>query len=156
MHRPKPSRARLLVPSALAAVILAGAAAPAVAADADRTAPAARVASVQQQIEKIEQRAAAAGPIDDLLAGLNKTLADLLASLGDLLPDGVTLPPIQLPELPELPEIPGLPELPEIPELPPLPELPELPEIPGVPPLPELPEIPEVPEVPEIPDVPVP
>ncbi len=142
MHRPKPSRARLLVPSALAAVILAGAAAPAVAADADRTAPAARVASVQQQIEKIEQRAAAAGPIDDLLAGLNKTLADLLASLGDLLPDGVTLPPIQLPELPELPEIPGLPELP------PLPELPELPEIPGVPPLPELPEIPEVPDVP--------
>ncbi|WP_420080519.1 hypothetical protein ACN6AT_21375 [Streptomyces sp. JL4002] len=139
MHRPKPSRARLLVPSALAAVILAGAAAPAVAADADRTAPAARVASVQQQIEKIEQRAAAAGPIDDLLAGLNKTLADLLASLGDLLPDGVTLPPIQLPELPE---IPGLPELP------PLPELPELPEIPGVPPLPELPEIPEVPDVP--------
>ncbi|MFI8362441.1 hypothetical protein ACIGD1_19990 [Streptomyces sp. NPDC085612] len=142
MHRPKPSRARLLVPSALAAVILTGAAAPAVAADADRTAPAARVASVQQQIEKIEQRAAAAGPIDDLLAGLNTTLADLLASLGDLLPDGVTLPPIQLPELPELPEIPGLPELP------PLPELPELPEIPGVPPLPELPEIPEVPDVP--------
>ncbi|MEU6309908.1 hypothetical protein [Streptomyces sp. NPDC047014] len=139
MHRPKPLRARLLVPSALAVVILSGAAAPAGAADGGgRAAPAERTASVQRQIEKIEQRAAA-GPLDDLLADLNKRLADLFASLGGLLPDGVKLPQIELPKLPEIPDIPELPEIPSVPELP------ELPEVPGVPQLPELPEVPDVP-----------
>ncbi|MFI7354753.1 hypothetical protein ACIBTP_12475 [Streptomyces avidinii] len=156
MHHAKPSRARLLVPSAIAVVILSGAAAPAVAADGDGSAAVGgRVASVQRQVEKIEQRAKA-GPIDDLLAGLTKTLQDLLASVGGLLPAGVTLPPIELPKLPELtlPDLSGL--IPELPvEVPPIDGLvPELPAVPEVPALPELPATPTVPEVPALPAVP--
>ncbi|MEU6755148.1 hypothetical protein [Streptomyces sp. NPDC046685] len=159
MHRTKPSRARLLVPSALAVVILSGAAAPAVAADGEGAgAVNDRVASVQRQVDKIEKRAAAAGPIDDLLAGLSKTLEGLLATVGGLLPDGVTLPPIELPKLPELPGLPDLSDLiPKLPELPPVdgvvPELPATPLVPPVDAVPEIPEIPDV-EIPEIPDVP--
>ncbi|MER6448803.1 hypothetical protein [Streptomyces venezuelae] len=161
MHRTKPSRARLLVPSALAVVILSGAAAPAVAVEGDGSAALTeRVASVQKQVEKIERRAAAAGPIDDLLAGLTKTLESLLASVGGLLPDGVVLPPIELPKLPEikLPELPDLsgliPELPAVPEVPALPELPATPAVPEVPALPALPVTPAVPAVPALPAVP--
>ncbi|MEV8532828.1 hypothetical protein [Streptomyces sp. NPDC051211] len=128
---------RALVPSALAAVILFGAAAPASAIDGERAAT---------------SRAAAAGPIDDLVNGI-------LESIRRLLPPGVTLPTITIPEikLPEikLPEIPGV-QLPQIPGV-------QIPEIPGLTPpqlpapgtpveiVPELPEI--VPEVPEtVPD----
>lgn len=149
MHPTKPSRARrarLLVPSALAVVILSGAAAPAGAVEGDREA-------VRQQLETTGQRAAA-GPIDDLVNGLLETIKGLL-------PPGVTLPDIKIPEikLPEikLPEIPGI-ELPQIPGV----ELPELP--PLTPPtlpnpadpvelVPEIPEV-EIPEIPEIPDLP--
>ncbi|WP_053701825.1 hypothetical protein [Streptomyces sp. WM6368] len=152
MHRTKPSRARLLVPSALAVVILSGAAAPAVAADGDGSAAlTGRVASVQRQVEKIEQRAKA-GPIDDLLAGLTKTLQDLLSSVGGLLPAGVKLPPIELPKLPDLtiPDLSGL-----VPQLPPVDGLvPELPAVPEVPAIPELPATPTLPEVPALPAVP--
>ncbi|MFB6580177.1 hypothetical protein ACFCYC_22690 [Streptomyces sp. NPDC056402] len=159
MHRTKPSRARLLVPSALAVVILSGAAAPAGAAEGDGSvALSGRVASVQRQVEKIEQRAKA-GPIDDLLAGLSKTLQDLLASVG------VSLPPIELPKLPEikLPELPDLsgliPELPSV-EVPPVdglvPELPAVPEVPALPELPVTPTVPELPVTPTVPEVPAP
>ncbi|MET9598693.1 hypothetical protein [Streptomyces sp. NPDC006459] len=152
MHRTKPSCARLLVPSALAVVILSGAAAPAVAADGDGSAAlTGRVASVQRQVEKIEQRAKA-GPIDDLLAGLTKTLQDLLSSVGGLLPAGVKLPPIELPKLPDLtiPDLSGL-----VPQLPPVDGLvPELPAVPEVPAIPELPATPTLPEVPALPAVP--
>ncbi|MFD9729230.1 hypothetical protein [Streptomyces sp. NPDC059072] len=171
MHRTKPSRARMLVPSALAVVILTGAAAPAGAADGQGAAEIARrSAAVQRQIEEVEEQVAAAGPIDDLLSGLTKTIGDLLNSLGGLL--GVKLPPIELPKLPEikLPEI-KLPEikLPEV-ELPELPvEVPKLPvEVPKLPVelppvdtvVPELPATPLkppaelVPELPDIPDLP--
>ncbi|MFD5413188.1 hypothetical protein [Streptomyces nojiriensis] len=161
MRHTKPSRARLLVPSALAVVILSGAAAPAGAAEGDGSAAlSGRVASVQRQVEKIEKRAKA-GPVDDLLAGLTKTLQDLLASVGGLLPDGVKLPPIELPKLPEieLPDLSGLiPELPPVdglvPELPAVPEVPALPELPVTPTVPELPVTPTVPEVPALPVVP--
>ncbi len=152
MHRTKPSRARLLAPSALAVVILSGAAAPAVAADGEGSAAlTGRVASVQRQVEKIEQRAKA-GPVDDLLAGLTKTLQDLLASVGGLLPAGVKLPPIQLPKLPDLtlPDLSGL-----IPQVPPVdglvPELPAAPEVPAIPALPATPTLPEVPALPAVP-----
>ncbi|MFD9371682.1 hypothetical protein ACFWA6_28860 [Streptomyces sp. NPDC060020] len=161
MHRTKPSRARLLVPSALAVVILSGAAAPAGAADGDGSAALDRkVASVRQQAEKIERRAAAAGPIDDLLAGLTKTLQDLLKSVGGLLPVGVTLPPIELPKLPELPDlelpdlsglIPALPALPAVPAAPAVPAVPAAPAVPAVPELPAIPEIPEIPDLPALP-----
>ncbi|WP_030963022.1 hypothetical protein [Streptomyces sp. NRRL S-378] len=136
MHRTRPSRARLLVPSALAVVILTGAAAPASAVDSGSGA--------------VSTKAAPAGPIDDLVNGL-------LAQIKALLPAGVTLPDIKIPEikLPEinLPSIPGvqLPEIPgvEIPELPPLtpPALPD----PAAP----VDLVPEVPDV-EIPDVQLP
>ncbi|MFJ6053948.1 hypothetical protein [Streptomyces sp. NPDC092307] len=155
MHRTKPSRAaRLLVPSALAVVILSGAAAPAGAAEGDGSAAFAdRVASVNKQVEKIEQRAAAAGPIDDLLAGLSKTLQGLLATVGGLLPAGVTLPPIELPKLPDikLPELPDLSGL--IPQLPPveLPPVDALPEVPATPTIPDIPVIPAVPDIPVLP-----
>ncbi|MFJ3516386.1 MULTISPECIES: hypothetical protein [unclassified Streptomyces] len=156
MHRTKPSRAaRLLVPSALAVVILSGAAAPAGAADGEGSAAlTGRVASVQQQVEKIEQRAAAAGPIDDLLAGLAKTLEGLLASLGGLLPDGVKLPPIELPKLPDLnlPDLSGLiPQLPPV-ELPPIDSV--VPPVDGLPAVPNTPAIPDIPTIPGIPDIP--
>ncbi|MEU9253838.1 hypothetical protein AB0D66_18515 [Streptomyces sp. NPDC048270] len=147
MHPTKPyraRRARLLVPSALAVVILSGAAAPAGAVEGDR-------AAVRQQLET--QRRAAAGPVDDLINGI-------LESIKALLPAGVTLPDIKIPEikLPEikLPEIPGV-ELPQIPgvELPALPPLtpPTLP-APAAPAeiVPELPDL-EIPEI-EIPDLP--
>ncbi|MFI8342676.1 hypothetical protein ACIF8W_21830 [Streptomyces sp. NPDC085639] len=150
MHRTKPSRARLLVPSALAVVILSGAAAPAVAADGDGSAAlTGRVASVQRQVAKIEQRAKA-GPIDDLLAGLTKTLQDLLSSVGGLLPAGVKLPPIELPKLPDLSGL--IPQLPPVDGL--VPELPELPAVPEAPAIPELPATPTLPEVPALPAVP--
>ncbi|MFC9584635.1 hypothetical protein ACFVJ8_17630 [Streptomyces yangpuensis] len=136
MHRTRPSRARLLVPSALAVVILTGAAAPASAVDSGSGA--------------VSTKAAPAGPIDDLVNGL-------LAQIKALLPAGVTLPDIKIPEikLPEinLPSIPGvqLPEIPgvEIPEMPPLtpPALPD----PAAP----VDLVPEVPDV-EIPDVQLP
>ncbi|WP_051782114.1 MULTISPECIES: hypothetical protein [unclassified Streptomyces] len=155
MHRTKPSRAaRLLVPSALAVVILSGAAAPAGAAEGDGSAALTdRVASVNKQVEKIEQRAAAAGPIDDLLAGLSKTLQGLLATVGGLLPAGVTLPPIELPKLPDikLPELPDLsgliPQLPPV-ELPPVDALPEAPTVPAIPDIPVIPALPDIPAVP--------
>ncbi|WP_329384331.1 hypothetical protein OG625_23085 [Streptomyces sp. NBC_01351] len=184
MHRTKPSRARMIVPSALAVVILTGAAAPAGAADGEGAAARTeRAATVQRQIEKVESRAAA-GPIDDLLAGLTKTIEDLLKSVGGLLPGGITLPPIQLPKLPdlnlpdlsdivpklpvELPPLDGVaPDLPAVPLVPPADTAPELPgavplvppadtapELPGVPELPDAPEIPDIPEIPEIPDLP--
>ncbi|THA85554.1 hypothetical protein [Streptomyces sp. A0592] len=140
MHRTKPSRARLLVPSALAVVILTGAAAPASAVDAGSGA--------------VSTKAAPAGPIDDLVNGL-------LEQIKALLPAGVTLPEIKIPEI-KLPEI-KLPDikLPEI-NLPSLPGV-QLPEIPGV----ELPQVPLTPPalpdpaapvevVPEIPDVQLP
>lgn len=160
MHRTKPSRARLLVPSALAVVILSGAAAPAVAADGSGSAELTkRVAAVQQKIETIEGRAAA-GPIDDLLAGLSKTISDLLKSLEGLLPAGVKLPTIELPKLPTLPAVPSLPDLTlppvAVPAVPPAAAVPALPPVAGVPALPTglVPAIPEIPEIPEIPDVP--
>ncbi|MFD3695701.1 hypothetical protein ACFWUZ_06025 [Streptomyces sp. NPDC058646] len=132
MHRTKPSRARILVPSALAAAILFGAAAPASAlGDSERTAA---------------PRAAAAGPVDDLVNGI-------LDAIKGLLPPGVTLPDLNIPEinLPEiqLPEIPGL-DLPQIPGI----------ELPTLPPLtpPALPDpaapVELVPEIPDIPDLP--
>ncbi|MFJ9548433.1 hypothetical protein [Streptomyces erythrochromogenes] len=140
MHRTKPSRARLLVPSALAVVILTGAAAPASALDSGSGA--------------VSTKAAPAGPIDDLVNGL-------LEQIKALLPAGVTLPEIKLPEI-KLPEI-KLPDikLPEI-NLPSVPGV-QLPEIPGV----ELPELPLTPPalpdpaapvelVPEVPDVEIP
>ncbi|MFG2979863.1 hypothetical protein ACGFYQ_01205 [Streptomyces sp. NPDC048258] len=139
MRSTKPSRARrarFLVPSALAVVILSGAAAPAGAVESDHGAA-------------HTQRVAAAGPIDDLVKGI-------LDAIKGLLPPGITLPDIKIPEIniPEikLPVIPGI-ELPVIPGV-------EIPEIPGlVPPtLPDpaapveiVPEIPDV-EIPEIPD----
>ncbi|MBT2479499.1 hypothetical protein [Streptomyces sp. ISL-94] len=140
MHRTKPSRARLLVPSALAVAILTGAAAPASALDdGSRAAPA--------------KAAAAAGPVDDLI----KSILDQIKAL---LPPGISLPPINIPEikLPEikLPEIPGvdLPEIPgvEIPKLPPLvpPTLPD-----PAAPVELVPEIPEIPDF-EIPDFEIP
>ncbi|MGW1639040.1 hypothetical protein [Streptomyces lavendulae] len=154
MHRTKPFRARVLVPSALAVVILSGAAAPAGAADGSGAAVTERVASVQRQVERIEERVAA-GPVDDLLAGLTKTLEDLLKSLTALLPAGVNLPPIQLPKLPALPDIPGLPDL-KLPavELPKLPvTVPALPATPAVPPVDGL--VPAIPAIPAIPDIPL-
>ncbi|MET9604479.1 hypothetical protein ABZZ17_05355 [Streptomyces sp. NPDC006512] len=150
MQRTKPSRFRVLVPSALALVILSGAAAPAVAADGEGAAGLTKkVEAVQEQIESLESRAAA-GPIDDLLAGIGTTLADLLKSLQALLP-GVTLPPIELPKLPALPEIPAIPGLPAIPQLPQLPQLPVT--TPAVPPTDGL--VPAIPEIPAIPDIPI-
>ncbi|MCX5199027.1 hypothetical protein OOK31_34950 [Streptomyces sp. NBC_00249] len=158
MHRTKPSRLRVLVPSALAVVIFSGAAAPAGAADGEGSASLVRKAEVvQQQIEGIESRVAA-GPIDDLLSSLTKTLADLLKSVTGLLPPGVALPPITLPTLPKLPDIPGLPDLKlpsvTIPQLPAAPALsptdglvPAVPAVPGTPTVPDL-LIPEIPEVP--------
>ncbi|MEV6679938.1 hypothetical protein AB0N09_24200 [Streptomyces erythrochromogenes] len=140
MHRTKPSRARLLVPSALAVVILTGAAAPASALDSGSGA--------------VSTKAAPAGPIDDLVNGL-------LEQIKALLPAGVTLPEIKIPEI-KLPEI-KIPEikLPEI-NLPSVPGV-QLPEIPGV----ELPQLPVTPPalpdpaapvelVPEVPDVEIP
>ncbi|MFG2341275.1 hypothetical protein [Streptomyces yangpuensis] len=139
MHRTRPSRARLLVPSALAVVILTGAAAPASAVDSGSGA--------------VSTKAAPAGPIDDLVNGL-------LAQIKALLPAGVTLPDIKIPEI-RLPEI----NLPEI-NLPSIPGV-QLPEIPGVE-IPELPSLtpPALPDpaapaapadlVPEVPDVEVP
>ncbi|MFD3936810.1 hypothetical protein ACFWSF_18100 [Streptomyces sp. NPDC058611] len=163
MHRTKSSRARLLVPSAVAVVILSGAAAPAVAADGSGSAELTkRVAAVQQKIETIEGRAAA-GPIDDLLAGLSKTIADLLKSLEGLLPAGVKIPPIELPKLPALPAVPGLPGLPdiklppvEVPPLPPATGVPALPPVTGVPPLPPATGAPALPAdlVPALPALP--
>ncbi|MFJ9764292.1 hypothetical protein ACIRUY_10790 [Streptomyces erythrochromogenes] len=140
MRRTKPSRARLLVPSALAVVILTGAAAPASAVDSGSGA--------------VSTKAAPAGPIDDLVNGL-------LEQIKALLPAGVTLPDIKLPDiklpeikLPEinLPSIPGV-QLPEIPGV----ELPELPLTPPALPDPAAPVelVPEVPDV-EIPDVKLP
>ncbi|MEU9303100.1 hypothetical protein [Streptomyces sp. NPDC048269] len=143
MRSTKPSRARrarlLFVPSALAVVILSGAVAPAGAVERDHEAAHA-------------QRAAAAGPIDDLVKGI-------LDAIKGLLPPGISLPDIKIPEIkiPEikLPEIPGV-ELPEIPGV-------EIPEIPGLTPptlpdpaapveiVPEVPDV-EIPEIPEIPD----
>ncbi|MCX5607460.1 hypothetical protein OHB39_07685 [Streptomyces sp. NBC_00047] len=148
MHPTKPSRARrvrLLVPSALAVVILSGAAAPAGAVESDRGAAL--------------SRRAAAGPVDDLINGI-------LESIKALLPPGISLPDIKIPEiklpeikLPEikLPEIPGV-QLPQIPgvEIPGLPSLtpPALPD-PADPadPVEIVPELPDV-EVPGIPDLP--
>lgn len=149
MHPTKPyraRRARLLVPSALAVVILSGAAAPAGAVEGDRGA-------ARQQLETTQKRAAA-GPIDDLVNGILDAIKGLLPP-GISLPD-IKIPPIELPEI-KLPEIPGveLPEIPgvEIPELPPLipPTLPD----PAAPVeiVPELPDF-EIPEIPEIPDLP--
>ncbi|MFJ8017655.1 hypothetical protein [Streptomyces sp. NPDC096339] len=163
MHRTKPSRARMLVPSALAVVILTGAAAPAGAADGQGTAEISRrSAAVEQQIEEMQERAAAAGPIDDLLAGLTKTLGDLLGSLGGLLPPGVTLPKIpeiKLPDL-KLPDL-KLPDLSDIvPEIPKLPvDIPPadtvLPDTPATTPLkPPAELVPELPDIPGIPDLP--
>ncbi|MCX4692781.1 hypothetical protein [Streptomyces sp. NBC_01408] len=138
MHRTKPSRARILVPSALAAAILFTAAAPASAlGDADRTAA----------------PRAAAGPIDDLVNGI-------LDAIKGLLPPGITLPDLNIPEiqLPEiqLPQIPGI-ELPQIPgiELPALPPLnpPTLPD--PAAPVDLVPAIPDVPDVPGLPALPV-
>ncbi|WP_405447808.1 hypothetical protein [Streptomyces erythrochromogenes] len=140
MHRTKPSRARLLVPSALAVVILTGAAAPASALDSGSGA--------------VSTKAAPAGPIDDLVNGL-------LEQIKALLPAGVTLPEIKIPEiklpeikLPEinLPSVPGV-QLPEIPGV----ELPEVPLTPPALPDPAAPVelVPEVPDV-EIPDVQLP
>ncbi|MFC9298172.1 hypothetical protein ACFTWH_12660 [Streptomyces sp. NPDC057011] len=138
MHRTKPSRARVLVPSVLAAVILTAATAPACAAEeGSRAVP--------------SKAAAAAGPIDDLIKGI-------LDQIKALLPPGISLPDIKIPEIkfPEikLPEIPGV-ELPKIPGV-------EIPPIPGLQP-PVLPDpaapvelVPEIPEIPEIPDVEIP
>ncbi|WP_405679766.1 hypothetical protein OG239_19675 [Streptomyces sp. NBC_00868] len=141
MHSMKPARARrarLLVPSALAVVILSGAAAPAGAVESDHGVAHPR-------------RAAAAGPVDDLVKGI-------LDAIKALLPPGVSLPDIKIPEikLPEikLPEIPGI-NLPAIPGvvLPAIPGV-EIPGIPGIEP-PTLPD-PASPVVPEVPDVEVP
>ncbi|WP_328926150.1 hypothetical protein OG429_16975 [Streptomyces sp. NBC_00190] len=141
MHSMKPARARrarLLVPSALAVVILSGAAAPAGAVESDHGVAHPR-------------RAAAAGPVDDLVKGI-------LDAIKALLPPGVSLPDIKIPEikLPEikLPEIPGI-NLPAIPGvvLPAIPGV-EIPGIPGIEP-PTLPD-PAAPVVPEVPDVEVP
>lgn len=137
MQRTKSFRTRVLVPSALAVAILSGAAAPASAVDGEGAAAALdHVASAQQQVN---ERAAAAGPIDDLLAGVSRTLADLLKSLQSLLP-GMTLPEIKLPTLPNLPTIPDVPPV-------------DLPTGTGLPDLPDLPDVPDVPDVP-IPDIP--
>ncbi|MGW5850999.1 hypothetical protein ACWFQ8_24155 [Streptomyces sp. NPDC055254] len=117
---------RVLVSSALTAAILFGAAAPASALDGgDRG---------------VSARAAAAGPVDDLVNGI-------LEAVKGLLPPGVSLPDIKIPSI-ELPEIPGV-TLPQVPGVP-LPELPLTP--PALPPAPvEL-----VPDIPEIPGVVIP
>ncbi|MGW7317271.1 hypothetical protein [Streptomyces sp. NPDC054854] len=155
MLRTKPSRFRVLVPSALAVVILSGAVAPAVAADGEGAAALTKkVEAVQEQIDGLEalESRAAAGPIDDLLAGIGTTLADLLKSLQALLP-GVTLPEIKLPTLPALPAIPAIPNLPAAPNLPPV-QIPQLPVAnPAVPPANGL--VPAIPEIPAIPDIPI-
>ncbi|MCJ1679075.1 hypothetical protein MTF65_17365 [Streptomyces sp. APSN-46.1] len=142
MQRTKPFRVRVLVPSALAVVILSGAAAPASALDSGDRAVAPR---------------AAAGPIDDLVKGILDSIAALLPpgiSLPDIKIPDIKIPEVKLPEI-KLPEIPGV-ELPEIPGV-------EIPEIPGLEPptlqppaelVPEIPEIPEIGDVPEIPDIP--
>ncbi|MEU3772412.1 hypothetical protein AB0F11_04185 [Streptomyces sp. NPDC032472] len=151
MHRSKPSRLRVLVPSALAVVILTGAAAPAGAADGGSAAALRkRVEAVKKEVDH-RQATAPTGVLDDLLASVSATLDGLVKSLQTLLP-GVTLPPIQLPTFPDLPEIPDLPiEIPGLPiTLPPVGEAPEVPEIPEIPETPETPETPEIPEVPEI------
>ncbi|MEU9030324.1 hypothetical protein AB0D46_22910 [Streptomyces sp. NPDC048383] len=164
MQRTKPSRFRVLVPSALAVVILSGAVGPAVAADGEGSAALTKkVEAVQEQLDTLEglESRVAAGPIDDLLAGIGTTLSDLLKSLQALLP-GVTLPEIKLPTLPTLPEIPALPALPG------LPTAPTVPAVPGVPPaqVPQLPVAnpavpptggltPAIPEIPAIPDIPI-
>ncbi|EDX25998.1 hypothetical protein SSAG_05789 [Streptomyces sp. Mg1] len=153
MQRTKSFRTRVLVPSALVVAVLSGAAAPASAVDGEGAAAAAgHVASAQQQVN---ERAAAAGPIDDLLAGVSRTLADLLKSLQSLLP-GMTLPEIKLPTLPNLPTIPDVPpvNLPTVPDLPDVPDLPGVPDVPGVPDLPGVPDVP-IPDLP-LPDVSVP
>ncbi|WP_330330933.1 hypothetical protein OHS33_15200 [Streptomyces sp. NBC_00536] len=145
MSRTKASRIRILVPSALTAVILLGAAAPASALDGEKGAALTeRVATVQQQID---ERVAAAGPIDDLLGGLTKTLQDLLKSLTDLikLPAIPGIPEIKLPDI-KLPEIPGV-KLPEIK----LPEIPKAPAIPAVPPAADDKLVPDLPDLPDIP-----
>ncbi|MFI8104032.1 hypothetical protein [Streptomyces sp. NPDC086023] len=129
---------RVLVPAALSAALLFGAAAPASALVRDDDAELRqRVAAVQSVREEVEDRAAAAqaGPLDDLLAGLSATLNSLLGSLTGML-GGIKLPPIELPKLPplELPKLPPI-ELPvELPKLPPV-ELPlEPPKLPLEPP----------------------
>ncbi|MDJ0380495.1 hypothetical protein [Streptomyces sp. G-G2] len=153
MHRTKASR--VLVPSALTAAILLGAAAPASALDGEKAAALTeRVATVQQQIDA---RVAAAGPIDDLLASLTKTIADLLKTLQGLIPDiklpevpGVKLPDIKLPEV-KIPDIkpPKLPNVPAIPAVPGVPAVPAVPTVPGAPAV-----TPAVPDIPDIPDIP--
>ncbi|MFD9307140.1 hypothetical protein ACFWCB_31485 [Streptomyces sp. NPDC060048] len=159
MHRTKASRIRVLVPSALAVVILTGAAAPAGAAEGTGGA-ASRVEAAQEQIN---ERVAAAGPIEDIFASVSKILADLTRNLGTLLP-GVAIPEIKLPVLPSLPSLPSIPEIPELP-LPGIPDVPAIPELPvGIPGLPvsvpaappaaAVPAVPGVPAVPALPLVP--
>lgn len=153
MHRIKASRIRVLVPSALAVVILTGAAAPSGAVEgAGAGAAASRVAAAQ---EEINERVAAAGPVEDALAAVSKILADLTKSLGTLLP-GLNIPEIKLPALPAMPAIPAIPNLP-------IPAIPGIPEIPTIP-VPEIPALPvsnpaappagAVPAVPAVPGVP--
>ncbi|MFF4320951.1 hypothetical protein [Streptomyces sp. NPDC001568] len=167
MQRTKPSRLRVLVPSVLAVVILSGAVAPAVAADGEGSAALTKkVEAVQEQLENLEglESRAAAGPIDDLLAGIGTTLSDLLKSLQALLP-GVTLPEIKLPTLPALPEIPAIPGVPAVPGLPTVPSVPAVPSLPPVQ-VPQLPVAnpavpptsgltPAIPAIPAIPDIPI-
>ncbi|MEU9034600.1 hypothetical protein AB0D45_06755 [Streptomyces sp. NPDC048352] len=154
--RTKPSRLRVLVPSVLTAVILSGAAAaPAAAADGG-SALEKRASAVQEQIERIEEVGAApgrvaAGPIDDLLTSLNKTLQDLLKSLSGLLPAGVKLPVIELPKIPEI----KLPDLPAGVTVPPV-KLPSAaPATPATPATPAIPDLTEIPDIPDIPDLPI-
>jgi hypothetical protein len=53
------------------------------------------------------------GPVEDLIAQINKILEDLKKSLPGLIPD-IEVPEIGLPSLSGLPPIPSLPPLPEI------------------------------------------
>ncbi|MBW5483935.1 hypothetical protein [Streptomyces bambusae] len=166
MHRTKASR--ILVPSALAAAILFGATAPASAESADRSAATEQQGSgraapevsgravekaVEQAVEEaVEESGArvAAGPIDDLVNGI-------LEAIKALLPAGISLPPITVPEI-KLPEItlpdiqiPGI-TLPQIPGV----QLPQLPPLtpPQLPPVTPAGQVEIVPEIPDWPDIP--
>ena len=111
---------RALVPSALTAAILFGAAAPASALDGgDRG---------------VSARPAAAGPVDDLVNGILEAIRGLLPA-GISLPEipGVTLPQVPGVQPPELPPLtpPALPTAP-VELVPDIPEIPDV-EIPGLP-----------------------
>ncbi|WP_424213266.1 hypothetical protein ACN20G_14935 [Streptomyces sp. BI20] len=162
-HNPTPrTRARFVVPSVLAAVILSGAAAaPAVAqengAEQARSWHRQWTPNAAEQVERAEQAEppaarAAAGPIEDLLSSLTSQLDGILKSIGAALPAGTKLPDVKLPTVPTVPELPSIPgvEMPKLPTVQ-LPALPAMPQAPAAPQAPAGPAGPEVPALPELP-----